>query len=188
MNRRSRRDAVAAGFFVGGRTGMAEEQPERRAMRCSDGRMRQCKARRDGWTARKRRIFLDHLAATSNATDSARAAGMHPRSAFALRRRDDQFAEEWDEALGEYETRLEGKLVVYAESKGEPAPDEDAGSDIDGFDPKLAVQALALHRDRRSGGRRRRGGPRPRTASREETEAAVLKLLKAVAKRSGGKH
>src|ERR1044072_7304010 len=61
------------------------EQPEQRVVRCSDGRLRRCKARRTGWTAKRRGIFIAHLAATSNATASAREAGMNVGSACRAR-------------------------------------------------------------------------------------------------------
>ena len=168
---------------------MAEEEPgepEKRVVACSDGRRRVCKARRNGWTAKRRGIFLEHLAATSNVTASAREAGMHVRSAFYLRERDAQFAEDWDSALRTADARLAGKLIVYAETRGKTPPREgDEADELAGFDPQLALQMLALHRDRMTG-RRRRGGPRPRIANREEVEAAVLKLLKKIGKRLGG--
>jgi hypothetical protein len=159
-------------------------QPEQRVVRCSDGRLRQCKARANGWTAKRRGIFIDHLAATSNVTASAREAGMNPRSAFRLRERDPQFADEWDGALGNADARLDGKLIVYAETRGktEAAEGEEA-DELAGFDPQLALQLLSLHRDRRAGRQRRRGGPRPRVATEAEVEAAVLKVLKKVEKR-----
>lgn len=162
------------------------EKQEKRVVRCSDGRLRQCKARRTGWTAKRRGLFLEHLAATSNVTASAREAGMHVRGAFYLRERDPQFADDWDSALRTADARLTGKLVVYAETRGKTqARDGDEADELAGFDPQLALQMLALHRDRLGGRQRRRGGPRPRIASRDEVEAAVLKLLKKIEKRIG---
>src|ERR1044072_7237482 len=147
------------------------EQPEQRVVRCSDGRLRRCKARRTGWTAKRRGIFIAHLAATSNATASARGAGMNVRSAFRLRERDAQFAEEWDNALRTADPRLTGKLIVYAETRGATkAREGEAEDELEGFDPKIAMQMLSLHRDRLTGHRRRRSGPAPRTASRAELE------------------
>lgn len=159
---------------------MADE-PEERAVLGPNGKLQVKKVRERCWTARRRGDFLAHLAATGNATASAKAAGMHVRSAFALRQRDPQFAAEWEAALDTCQARLEAKLIVYAETKGETKGDEE--DELAGFDPKLAMQTLALLRDRPGRRQRRRGGPLPRTATREETEAAVLKLLKKLKRR-----
>jgi len=194
----SRRGGSRGGFALRGSLpmvdgeGAGEEREERevRVVRCSDGRLRKCKARRTGWTAGKRRIFLDHLAATSNATASARKAGMGVRSAFALRARDPQFAAEWDAALRQAEARLKGKLVVYAETQGKKAAregdEENDASDVDGFDPDLALRALADSRQSRAG-RRRPGNGKFRTATEEETDAELMRLLKALDRRRGRK-
>src|ERR1044072_7475387 len=147
------------------------ERPEQRVVRCSDGRLRRCKARRTGWTAKRRGIFIAHLAATSNATASAREAGMNVRSACRRRERDAQFAEEWDNALRTAAPRLTGKLIVYAETRGATkAREGEAEDELEGFAPKIAMAMLSLPPARLHGHRRRRSGPAPRTASRAELE------------------
>ena len=162
-----------------------EDEREERAVRGPNGKLQVKRVRESCWTARKRGIFLDHLAATGNVTASAAAAGMHKRNAFALRQRDAQFAAEWDAALDTCEARLEAKLIVYSETRGETKSDAkgDEDDELAGFDPKLAMQTLALLRARSVRRQRRRGGPLPKTATREETEAAVLKLLKKLKRR-----
>jgi hypothetical protein len=143
------------------------------------------RARKDGWTARKREIFPDHLRATCNVTASAREAGMGLRSVFRLRNRDAAFADQWDATLRDYEARLAGQLIVYAETQGKALADAPPGSDasdIDGFDPELALRMLSYHRERLAG-RRRRGGAPKRVATPEETDAEILRLLKALGKR-----
>jgi hypothetical protein len=160
------------------------EQPEHRIVRGGDGRLRRVRVRSNEIGARKRRAFLDHLAATSNAVASARVAGANIRSFNYLRGRDPQFAADWDAALDQAEPRLDGKLVVYAETRGKTAPragDADA-DDLEGFDPELTLQIRSLHRKRR-GDRKERRGPKPRVATREEVDAAVLKVLKKIATR-----
>jgi hypothetical protein len=160
------------------------QEAEQRAVRGPSGKLQVKKVRESCWTARKRRLFFDHLAATGNATASAKAAGMHVRSAFALRQREPEVAALWDATLDTCQARLEAKLILYSETKGETKASEEGGEDeLAGFDPKLALQTLALLRARPSRRQRRRGGPLPKTASREETEAAVLKLLKKLKRR-----
>ncbi len=55
--------------------------------------------RRDGWTACRRRQFLEDLMAGVNVRQAAARAGLSREGAYRLRRRDAQFAAQWDEAL-----------------------------------------------------------------------------------------
>lgn len=55
--------------------------------------------RHDGWTERRRQRFLEVLAATANVTLACAATGKSKCGAYALRRRDEDFAEAWDEAI-----------------------------------------------------------------------------------------
>lgn len=145
------------------------------------------KARKDGWTTKKRGIFLDHFAATSNVVRSAAAAGMTDHSAFALCRRDPEFAEQWLAALRTANVRLTAMLHERSEGPrqappegGTPVPDPST------MDTELALKLLR-HHEQRLAGVPRRGGPRPRRATEAETNAAVLKLLSALNKRRGGR-
>ena len=135
--------------------------------------------RRDGWTRRKREIFLDHFRATSNVRASAQAAGMTEGSAHKLRARDPAFAEQWNAALREADVRLTGKLIVLAETGGKPVPEREDGepaeAPLEDFDKDLALKLLALNRRSQAG--KRRGGPAPKSASPEELLEAGVKLL-----------
>ena len=57
-------------------------------------------SRRDGWTPERQRAFIQQLARCGVVAAAARAAGMSPKSAYALRKRPDaaSFAAAWDEA------------------------------------------------------------------------------------------
>ncbi len=59
------------------------------------------RARHDGWTAERQRIFLTVLAETGSISQSCRDAGVSSRSAYRLRQRPDAaaFATAWDQAL-----------------------------------------------------------------------------------------
>ena len=63
------------------------------------GRLQVRKAAKGGWTPAKRAAFLEHLAATCNIAASARAVGMAPRGAHALKKRDAVFAADWAGAI-----------------------------------------------------------------------------------------
>lgn len=118
------------------------------------------KAAKGGWTPAKRAAFLEHLAATCNIAASARAVGMAPRGAHALKKRDAAFAADWARAIeAAYET-LEVRLLAYAlgeaeweaEAESEAEADGDAEAELRGahFDPRVAVQALGFRN--RAGG------------------------------------
>lgn len=58
-----------------------------------------------------RRLFLDHLAETSNVTDSAAKAGISASRAYKVRREEPEFARLWLDALWEGYTHLEMEVV-----------------------------------------------------------------------------
>ena len=126
------------------------------------GRLQVRKAAKGGWTPAKRAAFLEHLAATCNIAASARAVGMAPRGAHALKKRDAAFAADWAGAIeAAYET-LEARLLAYAlgdaegeaEAEAEREPEAESDRVVDGdaeaelrgahFDPRVAVQALGV--------------------------------------------
>ena len=120
------------------------------------GRLQVRKAAKGGWTPAKRAAFLEHLAATCNVAASARAVGMAPRGAHALKARDAVFAADWAAAIeAAYET-LEARLLAYAlgevegeaEAESEAEADGDAEAELRGahFDPRVAVQALGFRK------------------------------------------
>ena len=128
------------------------------------GRLQVRKAAKGGWTPAKRAAFLEHLAATCNIAASARAVGMAPRGAHALKKRDAAFAADWAGAIeAAYET-LEVRLLAYAlgESEAEAEAESEAEAErepdgvVDGdaaaesrgahFDPRVAVQALGFRK------------------------------------------
>lgn len=58
-------------------------------------------ARHDGWTPDKQRAFIEQLALCGVISIAARAVGMSPKSAYALRKRPgaESLAAAWDEAV-----------------------------------------------------------------------------------------
>lgn len=137
-----------------------------------------------GWTKARRTDFLDMLAATCNVTRAAAHIGVPKARAYALRRRDPQFAELWRQAILMGYDRLEEQLLDHA---GGAAPINDITPDPDAvppqpFDPKLAMDLLRLHRATVEGRAKPTQGAVVR-ASREEAEAALLKKLDALERR-----
>jgi hypothetical protein len=55
--------------------------------------------RRDGWTAERRRRFLEFLAAGLDVSRACAGVGLSRQAAYTLRRREPAFAGEWDGAM-----------------------------------------------------------------------------------------
>ena len=144
------------------------------------------KRRSDGWTKRDIATFLSHVRVTGNVFAAAAAAGKSSRAAYNLRAIDAEFAAQWDSARDEFEMRVESKVALYAETGGKlpPLPEngEPAEAPLENFDPHLALAYLSYKRAK-SEGRGRRGGPKPRTAGKEEVVQAVAKLILMVKRR-----
>ncbi|MBC2778327.1 hypothetical protein [Parasphingopyxis marina] len=71
------------------------------------GRAQLRAVRHDGWTEKRREIFLETLAATCNITAAAAEAGKTAKTARDLRKRDPAFRQAWDEAIAIAYERLE---------------------------------------------------------------------------------
>ena len=101
-------------------SGKASDAPDRelsvqRSQRGRAGSGAQLRAvRKDGWTAERRRIFMETLAATCNVSEAARTAGMNLSSAYYQKRRDPGFAREWAQALNIGYAELEALLLRQA--------------------------------------------------------------------------
>lgn len=136
------------------------------------------------WTPKMKGEFLDHLAATCNVRAAAREIGVHPRSVYNLRRKDPAFTRAWGEALllgyEMLETRLVGcALAGEAETGADAERGDEEGADLEPLDRTLALHLLKSHRSHMLG-RRAVGGPKPRRATPEETDAAILRKLAAM--------
>ena len=150
------------------------------------------RSRNDGWTEAKRAAFLDHLAATANIDLSCKAVAMDPSGVFRLRRREADFAEQWDAALDTAKARLRAMLIersmgggaAAAPGEGEGAPDAPPplppAPDPRAMDTALALTVLRLHQEPIA---QKRGGAHMRRATKEETDAAIVRKLKALRKR-----
>lgn len=150
-----------------------------RRSRC--GRPSVQRQRGNNWTPEKRAVFLDHLAATCNVTRSCEAAGMRPSAAYGLRRVDATFAEQWRAALLTGYDRLEEALIQHAmrgltEIEHGEVPEAP-------FDPAVAMALIKMHEARKRG-LKKASGPPIRRATEDETDAAILKQLAALAKRA----
>jgi len=157
---------------------LAEDEREEFLSRGKGGRQRR-RVRKDGWSARKIQIFLDHYAVSGNAGEACRAAGMYEGAAYRLRRRDPDFAGQYDEALAVSKLRLEEMAIQYAKTGGRIVPVEPgeiAPVDLANFDPELALKILNRNRPSQNGNGRG-AGAKPRRASKAELIETAVKLL-----------
>jgi hypothetical protein len=102
------------------------------------------------WSAEKRSLFLAELAATSNVTKSAMAAGMSDAQVYAERRRTPAFREAWTDALSEGYARLEFMMLERANDalavKGKVTDEKLATNKMHEYSNKLALNLLTAHR------------------------------------------
>ncbi len=131
------------------------------------------------WTEARRRAFLDVLVATCNVSAAAAAIDVQPTAAYRLRQRDPIFAAEWETALEAgfqlLETHLVGVALALsgAVAEADGAVAADATRDFDAGYRMLRYRAAIRDRPPRIG--------RPATvATREETDAAILRKLAAL--------
>lgn len=141
--------------------------------------------RSDGWTAKARAAFLDHLAATCNIAMSARAVGKNPASVRKLRMRDAEFAAAWDAAMETGYASVEAMLLARATGMQDAVDAADPGEyapppETEKMSSELGLRLLALHN--KNGQPQNRRKPFKR-ATQDELEAALLKRLKALHKR-----
>lgn len=150
---------------------------------------RACTTRGDGWTIARRVAFLDHLAATCNIAQSAKAVGSSASGAYALRRRDAAFAEQWREAIDLGYELLETKVLAFALGQRDDGsmigdPGAVAAAPID---PDAAIRLVRQHQAMRAAGAPHHASRRTPFAFKhvtiEEVREALLAKLEARARR-----
>lgn len=138
-------------------------------------------------TRTRRRRFLDALALTCNATRSAQHAGCSLTGLYQVRQRDTEFAEQWRAALATGYDRLEALMLEHGGAgvslAGDPARAQEDGLAPPPFDFDKVMKILAFGRAARNGEASRQTGRPVKNATREETNAALLKALAAAARR-----
>jgi hypothetical protein len=144
------------------------------------------KRRSDGWTRRDIDAFLGHLRITGNVSSSAAAIGKSERSAENLRAVDPEFDAQVIAARAEMRARMESKIALFAETGGKLPP---LGADgvpaeppLEDFDPQLAMAWLKFL-ESKGQMRGRRGGPRPKSVSKDALVQALLMLFDMVERR-----
>lgn len=130
------------------------------------------------WSKAMRVAFLDHLAATCNVIESAAAAGVTPSAVYQIRRRDPRFAARWEEALAlgyqMLETRMVGH-VLSGQRWGDPLATGDGA--LAAIDFEAGLRLLTQHRN---GPVKPHKGRQAGYANRDDTDAMLLKRLRAI--------
>lgn len=131
------------------------------------------------WTSDMRSDFLDHLAATCNVAESARSIGVDPRSVYNLRRKEKRFRNAWLLAIESGYEMLETQLIGHALGGGGAQLTNGDVATTGPIDVVLAQTLLTAHRGRRADAFEK-GGPRYKTVTPEQTDASILRKLKAM--------
>jgi|GEM_PF-605308 len=119
-----------------------------------------------GFDARARKLFLEHLALTSNVAASARKAGVASSRVYALKRKNPDFACDWQAALSEGFARLEAELLAEA-LRTISGKVSDATLKSRAQKHRLALALLAMHRNSV------RGAPKPVAKADNSAEIAA---------------
>lgn len=135
--------------------------------------------RKDGFSAAKRQVFLDHLAGCSNVTRAAVAAGVSTVTINYHRRRDPVFAEACAEALDAGYLALHAMMLERAATGGryEPGEGADAVPGPESLDVGLGQFLLTLRAKEMGQRTGRTSGPRPKRVSEKELNEAILAKL-----------
>ncbi|WP_374526631.1 hypothetical protein [Sphingopyxis sp.] len=141
-----------------------------------------------GWTKAKRETFLVELAASCNIVRAAALAGMGQSGAYRLRKREPDFAAQWQAALEIGYERLETALVRRAlEAVGETAGEfpvealDERSEPVEKMTVDQAIRILTFHRESiRQGQARTRKAQARHVATQEETDAALIKRIRMV--------
>lgn len=140
------------------------------------------KVRKGGFTARKKQIFLDHLAGCCNLTRAAAAAGVSAVTINYHRRKDPAFAEQVLQALDAGYGALEASLIERAALGGNYEPESGDVPGPESVDTDLGVRLLQI-RTRLPGSRTGDGGHRPKRATEAELNESILAKLDVLARR-----
>jgi hypothetical protein len=121
---------------------------QRRAARGSG----KSKPKRRAFTKARRQQFLDHFAASCNASAAARAVGISENCIYLWRRKDAQFRDAWQEALDQGSARLDAELLREAAESVRIRPNAKVAARVSAMDAKTALAVLEAYRRSRGRG------------------------------------
>ena len=135
------------------------------------------------WCAETEETFFAALGRTGCVRAAARAAGISANALYKRREAYPEFAERWDATVAEAAQKLPELLRAASIASLDPEAAEEMAAE--GLPPVNVDQAIRISKMHGAGkpGKGGRVSPERRTATRAETEAAVLKLLGKVRRR-----
>ena len=134
---------------------------------------------RKAWSDVKTEMFLDHLAATGDITGAASHADVSMRRVHTRLRKEPAFAEAWGAALRAACQTVEALMIGHVLASVDP----DAAAPAKGLEWDKAQRLLQM-RGAVTGGDRgaaAKGGRASQIATRDDTDAAILKGLASIA-------
>lgn len=134
------------------------------------------KGKKNGWTQARRAAFLTELAYSCNVRRAHAAAGMGESSAFALRRRDPLFAQQWQAALEAGYERLDMALLRRALEVVDGHQLDEREEPLERMTVAQAIDVMNKHRQSVQQGRAHARRLR-HVATQEETDAVLLKRI-----------
>jgi hypothetical protein len=154
-------------------------------------RLQKRRKRHNRFGKARRRIFLEHLAATCNVQASAGEAGVAVSTVYANRMRDPEFRADWDAALEQGYARLEAALIERAMRSGgrtkfrgdKQVEGPDAPEEIDW---EKGMELLRHHQRGRTGIAQRNPAHVPKRVPIERVTEKLIKKLKAIGVRPEG--
>lgn len=151
-------------------------------------RVLQRRVKTHGWTEARRKAMLEQLATSCNVEASCEAVGMTKQGFYALRARDPEYSERCRQAMLAGYERLEGELLRKAiATVEEPAGDTGPREVVAGqMSVEQAMRLLERFQSRRRDDATVRRAVSFR-ATQAETDAMLLKQLKALKKRHENK-
>lgn len=171
------REAKKPRHDPGSRPGRSARAGEELVLRRTKHGDRLVRAAAGRWCAETEARFFAALGRTGCVRAAARAAGISTTALYKRREAYPEFAERWDAVAADAGARLPELLRAASIASFDPeAAEEMAG---EGLPPVNVDQAIRISKMHGAGknGKGGRGSPERRTATRAETEAAVLKLL-----------
>jgi len=137
------------------------------------------------WTAEKEKIFFHELAMVCNVTAALRAAGMlrQSREVYNRRKRDPEFRNNWDEAIGESYAMLELEMLERGRlGEDRSPPKTKAEARLREIPTALGLSLLRLHRSQVKG----KAPSAQRPMRGEKLRDALEKRLAEISRRLGG--
>lgn len=139
------------------------------------------RVRSDGWTKTRRTAFLAELAQSCNIGRALAAAGMSGSTAYQLRRRDPEFAAQWQAALEIGYERLETALLRRALEAAGAIEIEDAAEPVEKMTVEQAIGFLNKHRTSIQLGHAKGRRPQAREiATQPEVDAILIRRIRMV--------